>query len=114
MTTLAEQIYRRLLRRARDRRPGLTYAALAASLCPPVHPRSPALHRALGEVSHACRHAKLACLPALVARADTHRPSTGYYRVAHPRAATDEARISAWEREHARVFRELARYPPRI
>ncbi len=114
MPRLADQIYRHLLRHARDRGASLTYAELAARLNPPIHPRSPALHAALGAVSQACRHAHLACLPALVTRADTHRPSTGYYRVAHPRAATDEARIAAWEREHARVLRELGKYPARL
>jgi hypothetical protein len=79
-----------------------------------VHPRSPKLHAALGEVSNACRHLQLPCLPAVVWRADTHRPSTGYYKVAHPRAHTDAARVAAWEREHARVLAELPRFPARL
>ncbi len=115
MTPLADQIYTLLLRHARKRVPAVTYGELAARVRPtPVHPRSPLLHAALGEVSLACRHSGLPCLPAIVWRADTKRPSDGYYKVAHPRAHTDAARCAAWEREHERVVRELGRYPPRL
>jgi len=115
VTPLADKIYKLLLRQARKAVPALTYAELAARVQPePVHPRSPRLHAALGEVSQACRHRQLPCLPAIVWRADTHRPSAGYYKVAHPRAHTDAARLAAWEREHDRVVRELARFPPKL
>jgi hypothetical protein len=114
MTPLAHQVYRLLLRQARKRSPSLTYVQLAARLSRPIHPRSPRLHAALGEVSLACRHGQLACLPALVWRADTRRPSSGYYKVAHPRAHTDAARLGAWQREHDRVVREVGRYPSRL
>jgi hypothetical protein len=115
MSPLARTIYKQLLRRARSAEPAITYAELARSLGKQsVHPRSPRLHAALGEVSNACRHSQLPCLPAIVWRSDTRRPSDGYYKVAHPRARTDEARIGAWEREHARVVAESARYPPQL
>jgi hypothetical protein len=100
------------VRRATADAPPLTYGQLAAAV--EVHQRSPALHAALGEVTNACRHAHLPCLPALVCRADSKRPSDGYYKVAHPRAHTDEARISAWEREHAKVLEAAATFPAKL
>lgn len=115
MTPLAQRIYQQLLRRARSATPAITYAELASVLGRhAVHPRSPKLHAALGEVTNACRHEGLPCLPALVWRADRRRPSDGYYKAAHPRAHTDAARIAAWEREHASVLASLARYPPKL
>ncbi len=112
MTPFATQVYRLLLRHARKREPAITYGALAAHV--PIHARSPKLHAALGEISLACRHEGLPCLPAIVWRSDTRRPSTGYYQAAHPRAHTDAARIAAWEREHEQVVRVLARYPAKL
>jgi hypothetical protein len=53
-------------------------------------------------------------LPAIVWRADAKRPSGGYYKVAHPRAHTDEARIAAWQREHARVLGAVEKFPPKL
>ena len=85
--------------RARGRRPSAQPAS-----CTPRSARSP----------NACRHAQLPCLPAIVWRADTRRPSDGYYKVAHPRAQTAEARLAAWEREHARVLREVAQFPTKL
>ncbi len=114
MITLADQIYRHLLRHARKRQSPITYAELAARLRPAAHPRSPAFHAALGQVSQSCRHAQLPCLPAIVWAAARRRPSDGYYKVAHPRAHTDDARISAWEREHDAVMRMLETYPPTL
>jgi hypothetical protein len=113
MTSLADQIYRQLLRQAR-KGSSVTYAELAARVRPAVHPRSPAFHAALGEVSLACRHEQLPCLPAIVWRAHANRPSDGYYKVAHPRAHTEQARIAAWEREHDRVLREVEQFPARL
>lgn len=109
MTPLARKIYRRLLRRARSPRPSITYAELAVEV--ELHPRSPKLHAALGEIGQACRHAKLPCLPAIVWRADTRRPSTGYFKVAHPREHTRRRQLAAWEREHASVVRSADNYP---
>jgi hypothetical protein len=111
MTPFATSLYKKLLRRAR-KQPSITYAELAAEL--EVHARSPKLHAGLGEISQACRHTGLPCLPAVVWRSDTRRPSTGYYKVAHPRVHTDDSRISAWEREHANVVVALDRYPPKL
>ncbi len=113
MSPLATAIYRQLRRRLRHAEPDMTYAELAQGLDyrHATHPRSPKLHAALTEVTEACRRAGLPCLPAIVCRADNHRPSTGYYAVAHPRAATAEAQVAAWEREHARVIREATKFP---
>jgi hypothetical protein len=91
----------------------MTYRELSAS-AGELHPRSPVFHAALGEVSNACRHHDLPCLPAIVWRTDTRRPSSGYYKVAHPRAHTDDTRVAAWEREHARVLRDAACFPPSL
>ncbi|HEY1556552.1 MAG TPA: hypothetical protein VGF94_17070 [Kofleriaceae bacterium] len=115
MSPLAKTIYKQLLRRARSHAPSITYAELAGGLgARSVHHRSPAFHAALGELANTCRHRQLPCLPAMVWRADTRRPSDGYYKVAHPRAHTEPARIAAWEREHARVIAELASFPPAL
>ena len=112
MSPLARRIYSQLRRRVNTAQPSITYGELARQL--EVHQRNPKLHAALGEVTNACRHAALPCLPALVWRADTRRPSAGYYKAAHPRAATDQARISAWEREHAAVLAAAARFPAKL
>jgi hypothetical protein len=77
-----------------------------------MHPRDPRFHAALTEVAEACRHAKLPCLPAIVWRADKHRPSDGYYKVAHPTARSDADKRKSWEREHARVIN--ASFPARL
>lgn len=112
MTPLAHRIYKHLLARVRRNKASITYGELAAALGIP--PRSRALFAALGEVSNACRHHQLPCLPAIVWRADSKRPSDGYYKVAHPRAHSESARLAAWEREHARVLAEVARFPTKL
>ena len=53
----------------------------------------------------------LPCMPAAVWRASGRRPGDGYYAIAHPRARTEEARVAAWEREHAAVLSAMPRYP---
>jgi hypothetical protein len=111
MSPLATKIYRHLRHRAATKRPSITYRELAAAVSE-MHPRDPRLHAALGEVANACRHAQLPCLPAIVWRADTRRPSAGYYKVAHPRAHTDDAKRTAWAREHARVV--ATSFPARL
>ncbi len=113
MSPLAQKLYRHLKKRVIAGHVSITYRQLATSLRN-IHPRSPALHVALGELTNACRHAKLPVLPAIVWRAGLDRPSTGYYKVAHPRAHTDEARISAWQREHARVIAEAEAFPVQL
>lgn len=116
MTPLAHEIYRQLLRRLRNGRASITYAELAARVAPrtPAHHRSPRFHAALGEVSVACRARALPYLPAIVWRASVQRPGAGYYAIAHPRARTEEARVRAWEREHAAVCAAARTYPPRL
>jgi hypothetical protein len=112
MSPLADRIYKQLLTHVRHKQSSITYGELAHTV--EVHPRSPKLHAALGELANVCRHNQLPCLPAIVWRADSKRPSNGYYKVAHPRAHTDGARVSAWEREHARVLREIDRFPTKL
>jgi hypothetical protein len=113
MSPLAQKVYRQLKKQLAAGRESITYRELARA-CGDVHPRSPALHAALGEVTTACHHAKLPVVPAIVWRAGSNKPSTGYYKVAHPRARTDEARVAAWQREHARVVAEAASLPPAL
>jgi hypothetical protein len=112
MSPLATHVYKVLVHNLRRNVHSVTYGDLAERV--DVHKRSPALHAALGELTNACRHAELPCLPAMVWRADSRRPSDGYYKVAHPRAHTDEARVAAWEREHARVIASAAQFPPKL
>ncbi|MEO7095093.1 MAG: hypothetical protein ABI175_17670, partial [Polyangiales bacterium] len=102
-----------LLRRVRAGTSSITYAELAAAVSKkhPTHHRSQSFHIALGEVTTACRMSKLPCLPAIVWRAAAQRPGGGYYKVAHPRARTESAQLVAWEREHADVVRDAARFP---
>jgi hypothetical protein len=90
----------------------MTYAELGSAV--DVHHRNSKLHAALGEVTNACRHHQLPCLPAMVWRADAKRPNDGYYKVAHPRAHTDDARHAAWEHEHDRVVAAPARFPAKL
>jgi hypothetical protein len=112
MSPLADRIYKQLVIALRRNKISMTYGELAASV--DVHHRNPHLHAALGEVTNACRHAHLPCLPAMVWRAGARRPSDGYYRVAHPRAHTDEARVAAWEREHARLVASVDAFPTKL
>jgi hypothetical protein len=112
MTPLASKIYKQLVGTIRRNKQSITYGELASAV--DVHRRSPRLHAALGAVTNACRHAHLPCLPAIVCRADTSRPSDSYYKVAHPRAHTDDARVAAWEREHARVLASADAFPPKL
>jgi hypothetical protein len=111
MSPLAMKIYRTLRHRLVRKQPAITYRELAAEVSE-MHPRDPRFHAALTEVAEACRHAKLPCLPAIVWRAGKHRPSDGYYKVAHPAARTDDDKRNAWEREHARVIK--ASFPARL
>ena len=112
MSPLAHRVYKQLLSHVRRKKPSITYGELAKSV--DVHPRSPALHAALGEVTNACRHSQLPALPAIVWLADKKQPSAGYFKAAHPRAHTSEARVAAWEREHARVISAVAEFPAKL
>jgi hypothetical protein len=116
MSPLATAIYKQLRKRVRTEDPSITYGDLAQGLDyrHATHPRSPRFYAALTEVSEACKQAGLPCLPAIVCAAQTKRPSAGYYKVAHPRAQTDDARVSAWQRELARVRCEADRFPARL
>lgn len=113
MSPLATAIYKHLRRRLRTPVPAITYRDLAQGLDyrHATHPRSPQFHAALTEVTEACKQAGLPCLPAIVCAAVTRRPSTGYYKVAHPRAETDAKRVAAWQRELVRVKRDAAKFP---
>lgn len=112
MSPLATSIYKQLVANARRSNPSITYGELAKAV--KVHHRSPQLHIALGELTNACRHAGLPVIAAMVCRADSGRPSDGYYKAAHPRAQTDEQRVSAWEREHAKVIGHADKFPAKL
>jgi hypothetical protein len=116
LSPLAAAIYKALVRRLHGSYPTLTYGELVEMLGPrhPTHLRSPVFYAALGEVSLACRARGLPCLPALVHGASSRRPGPGYYKVAHPRARTETARLAAWEAEMAAVVVAEERYPPRL
>jgi hypothetical protein len=116
MTPLAHEIYRQLLRQLRTGKTSITYGELAAAVAKkhPTHQRSSSFHKALGEVTEACRSGGLPCLPAIVWAASGQRPSAGYYKVAHPRARTEKSQLEAWEREHADVVRDASRFPPAL
>ncbi|HVK87475.1 MAG TPA: hypothetical protein VM513_25335 [Kofleriaceae bacterium] len=113
MSPLAHEIYRQLLRHLRAGNPSITYGELAQKVSKKLrtHQRSPHFHAALGELTVACRANALPSMPAAVWRASARRPGEGYYAIAHPRARTEEARVAAWEREHAAVLSAMARYP---
>ena len=102
VSPLAREIYRTLVQHLRANRESITYGELATAV--KIHPRSSKLHDALGEVTLACRARGLPLLPAMVWRGDSHRPSDGYYKVAHPRARSFKTQVVAWEHEHARVI----------
>jgi len=112
MSPLASRIYKNLVAHVRRNNPTVTYGELAKSL--DVHHRSPHLHVALGEVTNACRHNGLPVIAAMVCRADSGRPSDGYYKAAHPRAHTDDAREAAWVREHAKVIGHADKFPAKL
>lgn len=113
MSPLATEIYKTLRRHLRSRRISITYGELAAevSRAIPTHPRSRALHAALTEVTVACKARSLPCLPAMVWRAGTRRPSSGYYKIAHSRSRSELAAIAAWEAEYDRVVAQVAAFP---
>lgn len=113
MSPLAHEIYRQLVRHIRTGRSSITYGELATAVSKKhhTHHRSQSFHTALGEVSAACRTAKLPCLPAIVWRSSGQRPGGGYYKAAHPRARTEQSQLAAWEREHADVVRDAAKFP---
>ena len=112
MTSLASEIYKQL-RKTLTSKNSITYKELAelVSKKQPTHQRSPHFHAALTEVTKACRDHELPCLPAIVWSATSKRPSDGYYKAAHPRARTEESRHAAWEKEHAAVVRDAAKFP---
>jgi hypothetical protein len=116
MTPLAHEIYRQLLRRLRANAPSITYAELAAAVAKkqPAHHRSPSFHAALGEVTTACKAAGLPSIAAMVWRSSGSRPGSGYYLIAHPRAKTESAQLSAWEREYAAVVASATTFPPAL
>lgn len=112
MSPLATEIYK-ALRRTIQKQSSITYKALAEQVSRrhPTHQRSASFHAALTELTTACRASGVPCIAAVVWSASAHRPSDGYYKAAHPRARTDASRRRAWEREHAAVVANAARFP---
>lgn len=113
MTPLALEIYQQLLRQLRASKHSITYGELAAAVSKKLrtHQRSRSFHVALGEVTAACRARGLPCLPAIVWRAGSRRPSSGYFAAAHPRARTEKAQLEAWAREHVAVINHTRQFP---
>lgn len=112
MSPLAQKIYRQLRKQLSRKDPSITYGELADVI--ESHPRSSKMHDALGEITEACRRSKLPALPAIVWKSGASHPSTGYYAVAHPRAQTDDAKQSAWEREYRLVTEHAEEFPAQI
>lgn len=112
MTALANEIYK-ALRRTIQTKHSITYKELATAVSKrlPTHQRSSSFHAALTELTTTCRESGVPCIAAVVWSASTHRPSEGYYKTAHPRAKTDPAKQAAWEREHAAVVANAAKFP---
>jgi len=113
LTPIAHQIYRHLVRVLRRGAASITYAQLADAVSGKltVHQRSPRLHAALTEVTLACRARELPAVTAIVWKSGAHRPSDGYYPIAHPRARSWASQLAAWKLEHARVLREASGLP---
>src|SRR5262249_40906403 len=112
MSPLASTIYKQLRKRVIAGKPSITYGELAQTCA--VHVRSRDLYAALGEITNACRHAKLPALTAMVWRSGTRKPADRYFEVAHPRAHTPKSRVAAWEREHASAIGNAESYPPSL
>lgn len=112
MTSLALEIYK-ALRRTIQSKHSITYKELAelVSKKAPTHQRSSKFHAALTELTSVCREQGVPCIAAVVWSATTKRPSDGYFKIAHPRAKTNESKRAAWEREHAAVVTNAAKYP---
>ena len=115
MSPLATIIYK-TLRRSIQSQHSITYKELAelVSKKHPTHQRSSSFHAALTELTTSCREQGIPCIAAVVWSASTNRPSEGYYKAAHPRAKTDESKQAAWEREHAAVVSNAAKFPPEL
>ena len=113
ITPMARQIYRHLVKTIRRGTASITYGELAEAISEktPVHRRSPKLHEALTEVTIACRARELPAVTAIVWKSGAHRPSDGYYEIAHPRARSWSGQLEAWREEHARVIREAQDLP---
>ncbi len=113
LTPIAKQIYRHLVRILRKGTASITYGDLAEAVSEkiPVHRRSSKLHDALTEVTLACRSRELPVVTAIVWKSGAHRPSDGYYEIAHPRARSWATQLEAWKVEHARVLRETEQLP---
>jgi hypothetical protein len=113
ITPIARQLYRHLVKIVRRGTASITYRDLAVAVSEkyPVHQRSPKLHSALTEVTIACRARELPAVTAIVWKARAHRPSDGYYEIAHPRARSWAGQLEAWKEEHARVLREAQDLP---
>lgn len=113
LTPIARQIYRHLVKVLRRGTASITYGDLAVAVSEkiPIHRRSSKLHEALTELTLACRARELPAVTAMVWKSGAHRPSDGYYEIAHPRARSWTGQLEAWREEHARVLREAQDLP---
>lgn len=113
ITPMARQIYKHLAKVVRAGTQSITYRELAEAVSAkiPTHPRSSKLHAGLTEVTQICRKRELPAVTAIVWKAGAGRPSDGFFGVAYPRTRSFEARLAAWEQEHARVLAEASNLP---
>jgi hypothetical protein len=107
ITPMAHQIYRHLAKVLRSGTTSITYGDLAEAVSKkiPTHPRSSNLHEGLTEVTRICRSRELPAVTAIVWKAGTKRPSDRYFEIAYPRSRSFEAKLIAWQDEHACVVR---------
>lgn len=106
LSTLAEDIYMNLRERVpqpRHKNPTVTYSVLVAQLRVKGHDladgRDPRLATALGDLVRLCRTKGWPAISALVVRADTGEPGSGYYDVAHPDEADPDKLRILWANE---------------
>jgi len=116
LAPLALSVYEVLRRRVPNLRPELAYSQLVEMLPAPFNnldPDSDMLAGALGELVTACRARNLAAISAMVVRFRERVPGPGYYPMAHPDVADDDAeRMVAWGIELQKV--RSTTYPPTL
>lgn len=94
MTHLADAIYDVLRATRPSNRREITYTDLISRLPAQfsnIAPDGELLAGALGELVTGCRNKGIPAISAMVIRADTRVPGNGYYPMAHPNEAHDDA-----------------------
>jgi hypothetical protein len=115
LSLLAEDIYnvlRELVPVPAHKDPRITYGDLIAKLSPShqlTDARDPRLAAALGDLVRLCKENGWPLISALVVRADTQRPGSGYYEVASPPGGDALELEIEWAAELMRVKQHV--YP---